>query len=1048
VISISVHPHDRATYYVAAASGGVWKTTNNGTTWTPVFQNEGSYSIGVVVVDPKQPNTVWVGTGENNSQRSVSYGDGVYRSDDGGRTWRNVGLKTSMQIGRILIDPRDSNVVYVAALGSLWGPGGDRGLYKTTDGGKSWNRILNISENTGVADVAMDPNNPDVLLAAAWQRRRHVWTLINGGPESGLHKSTDGGKTWRRIRGGLPGDELGRIGLAFSPAQPGLVYARVEAQGGNGVYRSLDSGESWERRTNFQSLPMYYGQVIADPVNPEKLYLADTIAQVSEDGGRTLRPVGDRNKHVDTHTFWIDPKNNKYLLTGCDGGVYESYDGGAIWHFKANLPITQFYNVTADNSSPFYFVYGGTQDNNTLGGPSSTRSGGIANDDWFEPAGGDGFVVRVDPKDPNTVYAESQYGVIQRFDRRTGERVNIRPVEAKGEAALRFNWESPFIISPHLNTRLYFGANRIFRSDDRGNNWRPISPDLTRQVDRNLLPVMGRIQSPDAIAKHESTSIYSNLTAVSESPKREGLIYSGSDDGLIHVTENGGKDWKRYEKFPGVPENTYVQRVFASKHDPDTVYALFENHKNNDFKPYVLKSVDRGATWTSIAGDLPENGPALAFAEDHLNPNLLFLGTEFGLYFTVDGGKKWIRLRNGLPTISVRDLAIQERENDLVVGTFGRGIYILDDYSPLRQISAEALQKESILFAPRNATAYIESAAIGSGRQPGSKGESYYIAPSRPYGVTFTYYLKDALRTRRQMRQEAEREAARAGKPIPYPKPEELTAERDEDPPQMMLVVTDSERRVVRRLPAPGSRGIQRVTWNLREPGNVITAVAAGAGGGRFGGGGGGGGLGGFGADGNLVAPGTYTVQLAKRVGGTLTLLGEPQTFRVLEEAANPMTPQQRKAQVEFQRKANALARAISAGQEAATALQPRITAMKRAVVEAGGDPRWLEQAASLEVRLRTLQRELRGDETARARQEPVPVSIAERANSAAQSTRNHTSPVTGTAQMNYDIASEGFAAWLPKLKALQEEVKKLESALDAAGMPHTPGRLPDWKPR
>jgi hypothetical protein len=526
------------------------------------------------------------------------------------------------------------------------------------------------------------------------------------------------------------------------------------------------------------------------------------------------------------------------------------------------------------------------------------------------------------------------------------------------------------------------------------------------------------------------------------------LIYSGSDDGLIHVTENGGKDWKRYEKFPGVPENTYVQRVFASKHDPDTVYALFENHKNNDFKPYVLKSVDRGATWTSIAGDLPENGPALAFAEDHLNPNLLFLGTEFGLYFTVDGGKKWIRLRNGLPTISVRDLAIQERENDLVVGTFGRGIYILDDYSPLRQISAEALQKESILFAPRNATAYIESAAIGSGRQPGSKGESYYIAPSRPYGVTFTYYLKDALRTRRQMRQEAEREAARAGKPIPYPKPEELTAERDEDPPQMMLVVTDSERRVVRRLPAPGSRGIQRVTWNLREPGNVITAVAAGAGGGRFGGGGGGGGLGGFGADGNLVAPGTYTVQLAKRVGGTLTLLGEPQTFRVLEEAANPMTPQQRKAQVEFQRKANALARAISAGQEAATALQPRITAMKRAVVEAGGDPRWLEQAASLEVRLRTLQRELRGDETARARQEPVPVSIAERANSAAQSTRNHTSPVTGTAQMNYDIASEGFAAWLPKLKALQEEVKKLESALDAAGMPHTPGRLPDWKPR
>jgi photosystem II stability/assembly factor-like uncharacterized protein len=1047
VVSISVDPRDRATYYVAAASGGVWKTTNNGTTWTPVFQNEGSYSIGVVHVDPKHPDTVWVGTGESNSQRSVSYGDGVYRSDDGGRSWRNLGLKTSLQIGKIVIDPRDSNVVYVAALGSLWGAGGDRGLFKTTDGGRTWNNVLKISENTGVSDVVMDPSNPDVLLAASWQRRRHVWTLINGGPESGLHKSTDGGKTWRRIRSGLPFEELGRIGLSFSPVKPGLVYARVEAQGGNGVYRSTDSGESWERRGAFQSLPMYYGQIIADPMDADTIYLGDTIAQVSEDGGRTLRPVGDRNKHVDTHTFWIDPKNNKYLLTGCDGGVYESYDGGQLWHFKSNLPITQFYNVALDSGSPFYNVYGGTQDNNTLGGPSGTRNGGIANDDWFEVAGGDGFVVRVDPKDPNIIYGESQYGGLVRFDKRTGERVSLRPVEGKGEEALRFNWETPFIISPHQNTRLFFGTNRLFRSDDRGNSWKAISPDLTAQIDRNKLPVFGKIQSPDAIAKHESTSIYGNLTGVSESPKKAGLLYTGSDDGVIHVSENAGTDWKKRSEFPGVPANTYVQRVYASRHDTDTVYALFDNHKNNDFKPYLLKSTDKGATWTSITGDLPENGPALAIAEDPVNSNLLFVGTEFGLYFTPDGGKKWIRLRGGLPTIAVRDIAIHERENDLVIATFGRGFYILDDYSALRQITKEALDKEAILFPAKSAMAFIESNAIGAGRQPGFKGESYYIAQSRPYGATFTYYLKDGLRSKRQQRQEAEREANRKNEPINYPTPQELTAERDEEAPQILLTITDNENRVVRRLTGPAARGIQRVTWNLREPGNVITAPGGPVGGGRFGGGGGGGG-GFFGGqqDGFLVPPGTYKVQLAKRVGGVTTNLGEPQSFRVVEDSLNPMTPQQRKQLTEWQKKANQLSRAVTAGSEAANTLQPQIAAMKRAVLEAGNDPKLVDQAASLETRLRTLQRQLRGDETARARQEPVPTSIQERAQNAVSATRNNTSYVTGTAQTNLQIASEEFADWLAKFKSLQDDVKKFETALDAAGVPHTAGRLPDWK--
>ncbi|HVF59665.1 MAG TPA: glycosyl hydrolase, partial [Thermoanaerobaculia bacterium] len=710
---IAIHPSDESTWYVAAASGGVWKTINAGTTWAPIFDKQGSYSIGCLAIDPKDPLVVWVGSGENNVQRSVSYGDGVYKSVDGGRTWENVGLKASEHIGKILIDPRDSNVVYVAAQGPLWSAGGDRGLYKTTDGGKTWKAVLQISENTGITDVVLDPRDPDVLYAAAHQRRRHVWGIVAGGPESGLHKSADGGATWKKLSNGLPSEEIGRIGLAIAPSDPGTLYAIVEAAGkASGFYRSQDGGSSWEKRSDHVSgSPQYYQEIFVDPKDADRIYSMDAWAHVSEDGGKTFRRLGERFKHVDNHALWIDPDDSKHLLMGSDGGIYESWDRAATWDFKSNLSLAQFYRVAVDNAAPFYNLYGGTQDNNTLGGPSRTVSAsGITNDDWFVTVGGDGFQSRVDPTDPNIVYSQWQYGGLVRYDRKSGELIDIKPVEEAGEEPLRFFWDSPLIVSPHAPTRLYFAANKVFRSDDRGDSWKRVSPDLTRRLDRNTLKIMGRVWGPDAVFKNSASSYFGNVVALAESPKVEGLLYAGTDDGLVQVSEDGGASWRKIERFPGVPEMTYVARLDAGKHDASTVYAAFDNHKMGDFKPYALKSTDRGKTWTSIAGDLPEKGTVYALAEDHVNRDLLFAGTEFGVFFTVDGGKKWIQLNGGMPTIAVRDIAIQQRENDLVLATFGRGFYILDDYTPLRHVRTEAdLEKDAILYPVKKTWMFIQA---------------------------------------------------------------------------------------------------------------------------------------------------------------------------------------------------------------------------------------------------------------------------------------------------------------------------------------------------
>ena len=1038
VVDIAVEPGNAAHYYVAAASGGVWKTGNNGASWTPVFDGQGSYSIGALAMDPKNPDTVWVGTGEANSQRSVSYGDGVYRTDDGGKTWKNLGLKTSEHIARIAIDPRDSKVVYVAAQGPLWAPGGERGLYKTTDGGKTWKAVLTISPNTGVTDVAIDPRNPDVVIAASYQRRRHFWTLIDGGPESAIYRSTDAGATWSKA-GGLPAEDIGRITFAPSGKNPALVYASVEAANRkSGIYRSTDFGASWELRSPREFAGMYFGRIYADPHTADRVYFFAERMAVSDDGGRTFRNMGERNKHGDTHLIWIDPRDADHYLVGCDGGLYETFDRAQTWAFKSNLPLAQFYDIAVDNQAPFYNVYGGTQDNASVGGPARTRNiTGITNADWFMTQGGDGFVSRVDPEDPNIIYAESQNGVLARFDKRTGESVNnLQPQPEKGEDPARWNWDSPLIISPHAHTRLYFGNQRLYRSDDRGNSWKAISPDLTQQIDRNKLPVMGKVWGPDAVAKNTSTAYYSNISSIAESPKKEGLIYAGTDDGILQITEDGGGHWRKSNDFPGVPEHSYVSRVIASQHDANTAYSAFENHQSGDFNPYLMKTTDGGRTWRSIRGDLPVNGAVYAFAEDHKDPNLLFAGTEYGVFFSADGGVKWMRLRAGLPTIAVRDIAIQKQQDDLVIGTFGRGIYVLDDYSALLSLKPETLQAESHLFPVRETPMYVQAGPYGR-QGKGYQGDAFYAAENPAYGATFTWYLKSALKTRAERRREAEKKGT-----VVYPSAEEFRAEAREEAPAVVFLISDAEGRAVRRLAGSGAAGIHRITWDLREPAPVLANPAQpGAEGGgdeEFAGP----------PSGPLVMPGNYQVSMAQRVDGELKPLAGSATFTISVPGQASMAKEDRAVLVSFQQKTARLQRAVTGALEVANGNMGRLAAIRRALFETPGAPAELANTvAALEKKNEAILVALRGDSVLRGRSEPTGPSINERVMQIVQGQRMSTARPTGTQMHGYDIAAADFKAQLAQLTTLvSTDMRKLEQQVELAGAPHTPGRLVEFR--
>jgi photosystem II stability/assembly factor-like uncharacterized protein len=1037
VAAIAVNPKNKFEYYVGVASGGVWKTVNDGTTWTPVFDGEGSYSIGWVTLDPNDPAVVWVGAGESNSQRSVAYGDGIYRSDDGGKNWQNLGLKKSEHIGRVVVDPRDSKVVYVAAEGPLWGAGGDRGLYKSADGGKTWKAVLTISENTGVADVAIDPSNPDIVYAAAYQRRRHVFTLIDGGPESGIYKSTDAGGTWNKLKNGLPTVDLGRIGLAVSPVDPNVVYATVEAADGKGgIFRSNDRGATWERRNEFDVGAMYYSQVITDPKNVDRIFVMNVSLRESLDGGKTLHKVEENNHHGDNHAIWIDPDNTKHWLLGSDGGMYETWDDAKNWEFKANLPTVQFYDVAVDNALPFYDVCGGTQDNFSWCGPTRTRNvNGIMNSDWFVTTGGDGFRSQVDPVDANTIYSESQYGVLVRYDKATGQELTLQPQVGKGEPPLRWNWDSPVIISPHAHTRLYFAANKLFRSDDRGDTWKAISGDLTRQIDRNKLPVMGRVWEPDAVAKNQSTSLYGNIVALAESPKKEGLIYVGTDDGLIQVTGDGGQSWTKYEKFAGVPDMTYVSRLSASQHDANTVYAAFDNHKNEDFKPYLLRSTDAGKTWTSIAGNLPENGPVLAFAEDTVNANLLFAGTEFGAFFTVDGGVHWVQLKGGLPTIAVRDMVMQAREGDLVIATFGRGFYVLDDISPLRQIKAESLEQAAALFPVKDSLLYIERHPLG-GPKKGFQGEAFFTANNPPYGAVFTAYLKEKLKTKKEKRQEAEKEAAKKNQTLPYPSNDELRAEAEEAKPEVYFTVYDESGAPIRRVEGSIDAGFQRAAWDLRYP---VVALpeheddeedfppAS--------------------AQGMLVLPGSYSVRCFQKVAGAVTELGAAQNFKVVIDGQGAMSGAELAGREEFHRKVARLYRAVSGATRTAQEVDDRLKSIREALRDTPAAEKELDAAEeAIRQKNRLILRALRGDAEMQKRNEAVASSINNRIEAIMEGERFSLARPTQSHVDDYNIAAGEFAETLATLHSLVEvDLVKLEKDMEAAGAPWTPGRVPEW---
>jgi len=944
---VAIDPRNPSVWYVASAFGGVWKSQNRGITFEPLTNGLDAFTMCCVVIDPKDSNVIWVGSGENASQRSAHFGTGVFKSTDAGKTFTNVGLGQSEHIGRIVVDPKNSNVVWVAAQGPLFAEGGDRGLYKTTDGGKTWTASLTINKDTGVSDVALDPKNPDIVYAGAYERRRHVGQMIGGGPDGGIFKSKDGGRHWTKLTKGLPKHDMGRVSLATDPRKPGRVYANVSSVAvDTGFYRSDDNGDSWSKLSNATNdSPAYYSEIFVDPYRPDTIWAVGTPLRWSRDGGKTFAPVPNMSSagpgdvtgsrapggnpaqyvHVDFHLVAFDPADQNHIVIAGDGGLYETYDAdhlgdasGAHFRFFTNLPITQFYRVSVDEALPFYHVCGGAQDNFSVCGPSrSTYTSGIRTTDWVYVSSGDGFQTRSDPEDSNTVYGQSQDGSLVRNDLRTGATKNIRPggrggappadddqdavvqtnvaqnpdcVPAApqgqgrggpggggagggrgggGAAADRPNWDTPYIISPHSHTRLYWGSQYLYRSEDRGDSWTRISPDLTRNLDWRTLPIMGKVWPLDgcAVELHTSTTALSNIVSLDESPLLEGLIYAGTDDGLLQVTEDGGKTWRKVEDFAGVPKWTYVSDIFASPRDANTVFVAFNNWQRGDFKPYLMKSTDRGRTFTSVASNLPDRHDVWAVIQDHVNGNLLFAGTEFGVFASVNGGAQWTQLKGGLPALQVRDMAVQKRESDLVLGTFGRGFWVLDDYSPLREMTPQALAEQAQLYPLRDAYAFTP---IGE-RQA---SEPTWVMPNAAVGAVFTYSV---------------------GSPLP-------------GDARLALAITDSAGREVRRIDVSKQPGVRRMVWNLRG-GPAPVNPPAGAGQGRAGAAGAGArgrgegaqseaqgrganaqgeppqtpqGRGGFGGQQTIVEPGRYTATLLRVDGEQSVPVGKPQSFQVL----------------------------------------------------------------------------------------------------------------------------------------------------------------------
>jgi photosystem II stability/assembly factor-like uncharacterized protein len=837
---VEAHPDEPSTIYIATASGGLWRSSNRGHSWTPLTDDLPVSTFGDVALAPSDPSVVYAGTGEQNNRQSTSWGNGVYRSDDGGDRWRHLGLEETRHIGKVEVHPRDPDVVYVAALGNLWAPSPERGVFRSTDGGATWDKVLYVDDLTGAVDLVMDPADPSILYAATYQRLRRAWGFNGGGPGSGIYKSTDGGDSWTELTDGLPSGDKGRIGLAISASEPAVLNALVEhgSAGGQGSYRSEDGGETWEKVSSLNPRPMYYSEVFIDPNESDRVYVLATNSYRSEDGGRTWTEIAevdtyDVGVHRDQHSLWIDPSDSKHLYMGGDAGLHESYDMGVTWRKVNNVPISQFYAIGVDMAEP-YNVYGGLQDNHSFMGPSETRRWiGIVNDDWQQTGFGDGMYWQPNPFDPTQAYGSSNGGNYFRLDTRTGDMLDISPAAPEGEE-YRFDWTSPMAASKHDPNTVYLAGNRLFISRDRGSSWAR-SEDLSRQIDRDTLSLMGIPGSRLSISGNDGTRSFGEATTLSESPSDPEVLWVGFDDGNLQLTRDGGESWSEVSgNVPGIAPGTYVSRVAASARGPGVAYAAFDAHRDGDFGAYVYRTEDFGASWTSLHDGLP-SGSVNVIVEHPDNPDLLFLGTEHAAFASTDAGATWARMPN-LPTTAYDDMVVHPREGDLVLGTHGRGIWILDDVGPLAEWTEGALATPAHLFSIPARTQFLYW------KDTSYRGGAEFAGENPPDGVLITYRLGQG-----------------AG--------------------GASLTIANTEGEVVRTLDVPADAGTHRVNWDLRwgltqepetwerfEHDRLARPID-----GR----------------GPLVSPGLYTVSLEARgttSTRTMEVLPDPETDLTIEE--------------------------------------------------------------------------------------------------------------------------------------------------------------------
>ena len=1024
IADIVTHPENSNVWYVAVGSGGVWKTENAGTTWSPIFDDQSTYSTGCITLDPSNPSTVWVGSGENVGGRHVAYGDGIYKSTDDGKTWKNMGLKNSEHISEIIVHPDNSDVVWVAVQGPLWSKGGERGLYKTTDGGANWKQVLGNNEWTGVTDIMVDPRNPQIIYAATWDRHRTVAALMGGGPGSGIHRSDDGGNTWRKLTNGLPSSNMGKIGITISPQQPDVVYAAIELdRTKGGVYRSANRGESWTKMSNTVSGgtgPHYYQELYASPHEFDRLYLMNVRVLTSNDGGKTFAQLPERNKHSDNHAIVFKKDDPNYIMLGTDAGIYESFDSAKTWRYIKNLPLTQFYKVAVNNAEPFYHMFGGTQDNGSAGGPSATdEREGIANKHWYKTLFADGHQSATDPVYNDIIYAETQQGGLHRVDLTTGEQVSVQPQARAGEPHERFNWDAPILVSPHNPARLYFASYRVWKSESRGDDWEPISGDLTRNEERITLPIMGRQQSWDNAWDVGAMSNYNTITSLSESPIQEGLLYAGTDDGFIQVSENGGDSWRAIPVTNlGLPARSFVNDIKADLYDVNTVYVALDNHKEGDFNPYLYKSTDKGLTWKSISNNIPKRTLVWRMVQDNVKKNLLFAATEYGVYTSLNGGDSWQKLP-GTPTISFRDITIQKRENDLVAASFGRGFFVLDDYSALREFTESNLNQKGKLFSPRPAKWFVPRSNTGN------TGADYYFAKNPEYGAVFTYHLADDYKTQKQIRVSKEKKIKNSN--IPFPGWDALDAEGRESTAKVILTIHDGAGNIINKVSQKASKGSHRIAWDLTHF-NPFAISSDGSSRRRYGGGG------------AMVIPGNYSASLHLEKEGSVTPLDGPISFEVKPIREGVLKGASYEDYDSFRVALTELMKEMNAVQDVFSESIKKHKALKVALSRSNIAPGPIEgQLASLDNEINAINK-LSGSPSRSEIGERNPATMQSYLYNAMNGMENSYGP-TGINKKSFEIAKKMLTTIKAKVEALDSSITPIEKALKAAGAPYINGQ-------